>query len=94
LKRWTRTRRGTEPKRRQRAKRRVARVAATLSPLRERVRLCLTNAPADLPPSPGTPGEGRGGGYSRELSKQGPHPNPPPEYREREYRAVHPVTPG
>ncbi|MDB5301337.1 MAG: glycosyltransferase, partial [Phycisphaerales bacterium] len=31
-------------------------------------------------PSPGTPGEGKGGGYSDELpcSKTGPHPNPPP----------------
>jgi len=32
-------------------------------------------------PSPGTPGEGRGGGLT--ASQQNPHPSPPPEYRER-----------
>jgi colanic acid/amylovoran biosynthesis glycosyltransferase len=44
-----------------------------------------------LAPSPGNPGEGRGGGYSKTsakpaqhiLQKNNPHPNPPPEYRER-----------
>jgi ATP-dependent helicase HrpA len=38
-------------------------------------------------PSPGTPGEGRGGGlpYQRRVRgrENGPHPSPPPEYRER-----------
>ena len=33
-------------------------------------------------PSPGTPGEGEGGGLSRPL-KFGPHPNPPPGYQGR-----------
>jgi hypothetical protein len=44
-----------------------------------------------VPPSPGTPGEGRGGGSSSIRNPQSairnskdPHPNPPPEYRERE----------
>jgi len=58
----------------------------------ERVRLCLTNVPAELPPSPGIPGEGRGGGFSRESSKHRPHPNPPPEYRERE-QCIHETQP-
>jgi cytochrome P450 len=36
-----------------------------------------------VPPSPGTPGEGRGEG-SPILNIEDPHPNPLPEYRERE----------
>jgi acyl-CoA synthetase (AMP-forming)/AMP-acid ligase II len=36
-----------------------------------------------LSPSPGTPGEGRGGGESSWTSNV-PHPNPPPDYRRRE----------
>src|SRR5688572_16238476 len=40
-----------------------------------------------LPPSPGTPGEGRGEGASgvksRTAPATSPHPNPLPEYRER-----------
>ena len=43
-------------------------------------------------PSPGTPGEGRGGGFTSSIANQksqiknpiSPHPCPPPEYRERE----------
>src|SRR5580700_5619545 len=35
-----------------------------------------------LSPSPGTPGEGRGGGLAA-VEREDPHPNPPPEYRER-----------
>jgi carbamoyl-phosphate synthase large subunit len=36
-------------------------------------------------PSPGTPGEGRGGGLSASVaSRANPLPNPPPEYRGRE----------
>jgi len=45
----------------------------------------------DIPPSPGTPGEGRGGGLTPSIANQksqiknpeSPHPNPPPGYRER-----------
>jgi hypothetical protein len=43
-----------------------------------------------ITPSPGTPGEGRGEGLQFEISNlkfettDCPHPNPPPEYRERE----------
>jgi hypothetical protein len=36
-----------------------------------------------LPPSPGTPGEGRGEGVFFAVGKKDPHPNPLPEYRER-----------
>jgi len=36
-------------------------------------------------PSPGTPGEGQGGGRAPVLD---PHPNPPPEYREREKKPL------
>lgn len=35
-------------------------------------------------PSPGTAGEGEGGGLRNQLSSANPLPNPPPEYRERE----------
>ncbi|HWE03286.1 MAG TPA: valine--tRNA ligase [Tepidisphaeraceae bacterium] len=35
-----------------------------------------------LTPSPGTPGEGRGGGLVADKQND-PHPNPPPAYRER-----------
>jgi hypothetical protein len=35
-----------------------------------------------LIPSPGTPGEGEGGGFMNQ-SAFGPHPNPPPEYQGR-----------
>ncbi|MFT3788484.1 MAG: glycosyltransferase family 39 protein [Tepidisphaeraceae bacterium] len=35
-----------------------------------------------IPPSSGTPGEGRGEGFASKLG-DGPHPNPLPEYRER-----------
>jgi hypothetical protein len=39
--------------------------------------------------SPGTPGEGWGGGLNKVASlAPNPHPNPPPEYREREQRGV------
>src|SRR3954469_18118571 len=44
-------------------------------------------------PSPGTPGEGQGGGsrdgrsLSDDAAAQSPHPGPPPEYREREKSA-------
>ena len=38
-----------------------------------------------LTPSPGTPGEGRGGGIS--VDTKDPHSNPPPEYQEREPEA-------
>ena len=49
----------------------------------------------DSSPSPGTPGEGRGGGsassirdpQSKTRNAADPHPNPPPEYRERGQRA-------
>src|SRR4051794_16333595 len=40
-----------------------------------------------LPPSPGTPGEGRGGGLSDspirnpQSAIRNPHPSPPPDYR-------------
>ena len=34
-------------------------------------------------PSPGIPGEGLGGGARLEAGVDRPHPNPPPEYRER-----------
>src|SRR5687767_4836152 len=41
----------------------------------------------NTPPSPGTPGEGRGEGLSQTEGdarfRAGPHPNPLPEYRER-----------
>src|SRR5205085_6649636 len=48
----------------------------------------LLLAPPAASPSPGTPGEGRGGGSSALESqisnpKSHPHPNPPPEYRGR-----------
>jgi hypothetical protein len=52
--------------------------------------LCQGYAPyaTNLSPSPGTPGEGRGeGSVESEISNpklQNPHPNPLPEYRERE----------
>src|SRR5207247_7246868 len=36
-----------------------------------------------FPPSPGTPGEGGGGGLFARNAEEDPHPNPPPEYRER-----------
>ena len=49
---------------------------------------------ANFTPSPGTPGEasgiggrpraGGGGVFFAGNAKEGPHPNPPPEYRERE----------
>src|SRR5438552_913550 len=47
-----------------------------------------------IPPSPGTPGEGRGGGLSDRKSespnrKSRPHPNPPPEYRGRGQKPPH-----
>jgi hypothetical protein len=35
-------------------------------------------------PSPGTPGEGKGGGLSGNAHSSNPLPNPPPEYRGRE----------
>ena len=35
-------------------------------------------------PSPGTPGEGWGGGLLLHFWQTSPHPRPPPEYRERE----------
>jgi ABC-type cobalamin/Fe3+-siderophores transport system ATPase subunit len=39
---------------------------------------------AQISPSSGTPGEGRGGGLSwSSRPKPNPHPNPPPAYRER-----------
>jgi DNA polymerase III epsilon subunit family exonuclease len=48
----------------------------------------LTRIDDTLAPSPGTPGEGRGGGDFDRLSlfaiPNHPHPNPPPVYRERE----------
>jgi hypothetical protein len=44
--------------------------------------------PRELTPSPGTPGEGGGEGSAESLidsrMQQNPHPNPLPEYRERE----------
>ena len=43
-----------------------------------------------LPPSPGTPGEGRGEG-SPVTVQEGPHPNPLPEYRERGEQARSPL---
>jgi hypothetical protein len=36
-----------------------------------------------LSPSPGTPGEGSGGGLDGEPGRGNPHPNPPSEYRGR-----------
>ena len=39
-----------------------------------------------VPPSPGTPGEGRGGGVVSQEQRNGPHTNPPPEYRERDLK--------
>src|SRR5436305_13094715 len=61
----------------------------------------MAHGPADIPdpfdaeltngenhtPSPGTPGEGGGEGLRRAASRDGPHPNPLPEYREREPEA-------
>src|SRR5258708_6366381 len=40
--------------------------------------------------SPGTPGEGWGGGGVRQVLSfaKNPHPNPPPEYRGREKKAI------
>src|SRR5688572_17195296 len=35
------------------------------------------------PPSPGTPGESRGEGFSAVALAEDPHPNPLPEYRAR-----------
>jgi len=50
--------------------------------------------PEAATPSPGTPGEGRGGGSATsfrnpqsKIRNGDPHPNPPPEYRERGQRA-------
>src|SRR5205809_4962843 len=49
-----------------------------------RGRLCLTNRfGRHFAPSPGTPGEGGGGGFFAGNAEEDPHPNPPPEYRER-----------
>ena len=57
------------------------------------VRVYLTkDSGGPLAPSPGTPGEGWGGGDSSSIpdpqskfrDAEGPHPCPPPEYRERE----------
>ncbi len=42
----------------------------------------LNGGPFTHTPAPGTPGEGRGGGF--DLSQNSPLPNPPPEYRGRE----------
>jgi hypothetical protein len=50
-----------------------------------RVPGCGTTATGDpSSPSPGTPGEGRGGGLLLGFERKGPHPRPPPEYRERD----------
>ncbi|MFT3788503.1 MAG: beta-galactosidase [Tepidisphaeraceae bacterium] len=46
-------------------------------------RVVLNSATSRRTPSPGTPGEGRGEGRSA-SHRTGPHPNPLPEYRERE----------
>jgi putative membrane-bound dehydrogenase-like protein len=52
--------------------------------------VALFTSAGPLTPSPGTPGEGRGGGSSSIANQKpktedpiSPHPNPPPEYRER-----------
>jgi hypothetical protein len=42
-------------------------------------------------PSSGTPGEGKGGGFSNRAHFPNPRPNPPPEYRRREKRASAPA---
>jgi metallo-beta-lactamase family protein len=47
----------------------------------------------EISPSPGNPGEGRGGGYSEPRTQnleltQNPHPTPPPEYKGREDEAA------
>jgi len=69
------------------------------APAQPRSRIHLPNWEAELPPgalsgdsarspghtpSPGTPGEGRGEGDFFALAAKDPHPNPLPEYRERE----------
>jgi membrane fusion protein, multidrug efflux system len=43
-----------------------------------------TTKPSAFSPSPGTPGEGRGEGLSLRNTED-PHPNPLPDYREREF---------
>jgi lipid A disaccharide synthetase len=49
-------------------------------------RLLSSRRPNQVPltPSPGTSGEGRGGGFAEPASPQNPLPNPPSEYRGRE----------
>ena len=53
------------------------------------LKLAAQEGAQDFPPSPGTPGEGRGGGspignrQSAIGNQTNPHPNPPPEHRDR-----------
>jgi len=62
----------------------AAKRGATPMPLAEAIAKYCRGSLTGLTPSPGTPGEGWGGGFLNDASSQNPHPNPPPEYRERE----------
>jgi uncharacterized protein len=73
------------------------RLAETILPASAFARVSQTapvTRPADLSPSSGTPGEGRGGGRAESVrssaDRVNPLPNPPPEYRGREIREGHP----